>query len=150
MFIQANPKTRQVDFVETDNIKILTFLNQSMTVLGKGTKVRTFFLSADIFAQIKTYIDENELTDEEFLFFAEDKSISITRMQAFRIIRIAAKRAKVDPIPSPHWFRHSSATHAIENGAPIHFVQHSLGHASINTTGKYLHATSTASKKFNG
>lgn len=116
-----------------------------MTVLGKGTKVRTVYLPEDIFEEIRSYIDEYQLTDDDFLFYAENKSIPITRMQAFRIIRTAAKRAKVDPVPSPHWFRHSSATHAIENGAPIHVVQHSLGHASINTTGKYLHAMPTAS-----
>jgi integrase/recombinase XerD len=116
-----------------------------MTVLGKGTKVRTVFLPEDIFGDIKTYIDSNQFSDDEFLFFTKLKSIPLTRMQAYRIIRTAAKRAKIDPLPSPHWFRHSSATHAIENGAPIHVVQHSLGHASINTTGKYLHAAPTAS-----
>lgn len=116
-----------------------------MTVLGKGTKVRTVFLPEDIFLEIKSYIDKNKFSDNEFLFFVKEKSTPITRMQAYRIIRTAAKRAKVEPLPSPHWFRHSSATHAIENGAPIHIVQHSLGHASINTTGKYLHATPTSS-----
>lgn len=116
-----------------------------MTVLGKGTKVRTVFIPEDIFSDVESYISSVRLGDDEFLFFAKEKSIPITRMQAFRIIKSAAKKAKVDPLPSPHWFRHSSATHAIENGAPIHVVQHSLGHTSINTTGKYLHATPTTS-----
>jgi len=116
-----------------------------MTVIGKGTKVRTVFLPGDIFEQVKLFIEEEKFHDENFLFSGKEKSTSLTRMQAFRIIKLAAVRAKVDPLPSPHWFRHSSATHAIENGAPIHVVQHSLGHASINTTGKYLHATPTSS-----
>lgn len=116
-----------------------------MTVLGKGTKVRTVFLPEDIFSEVNSYIETSSLNDKEFLFFSKSKVIHMTRMQAFRVIKAAAKKANVDPLPSPHWLRHSSATHAIENGAPIHVVQHSLGHASINTTGKYLHAAPLAS-----
>ncbi len=116
-----------------------------MTVLGKGTKVRTVFLPDDIYAEVESFISTTDLNDEQFLFFVKDKTVPLSRMQAFRIVKSAAKKAKIAPLPSPHWFRHSSATHAIENGAPIHVVQHSLGHASINTTGKYLHATPTTS-----
>jgi integrase/recombinase XerD len=46
---------------------------------------------------------------------------------------------------SPHWLRHSHATHALERGAPIHLVAATLGHASVATTGKYLHACPTDS-----
>lgn len=42
--------------------------------------------------------------------------------------------------PSPHWLRHSHASHALAKGAPIHYVQHTLGHASLATTGLYAHA----------
>jgi len=41
---------------------------------------------------------------------------------------------------TPHWFRHSNASHALDNGAPIHVVAASLGHKSIMTTMRYLHA----------
>jgi integrase/recombinase XerD len=103
------------------------------------------FLPEDIHLKVADYMASHRLNEEDYLFHAKDKRVPLTRMQAFRIIKAAAKTAKIDPLPSPHWFRHSSATHAIENGAPIHVVQHSLGHASINTTGKYLHATPTSS-----
>ena len=46
---------------------------------------------------------------------------------------------------SPHWLRHAHATHALERAAPIHTVQATLGHASVATTGKYLHARPTDS-----
>ena len=46
---------------------------------------------------------------------------------------------------SPHWLRHAHATHALERGAPIHIVQANLGHASVATTGRYLHARPTDS-----
>ena len=41
---------------------------------------------------------------------------------------------------SPHWLRHAHATHSLERGAPIHLVQATLGHATVATTSRYLHA----------
>jgi integrase/recombinase XerD len=118
-----------------------------MTVLGKGTKVRTVYVPEDIYLELKQYFIDQNLADSEFIFQSKGRDITlpITRMQAWRIVKQAAKKAKIDPLPSPHWFRHSSATHAIENGAPIHVVQHSLGHSNIQTTSHYLHATPTKS-----
>jgi integrase/recombinase XerD len=121
-----------------------------MTVIGKGTKVRTIYVPDDIFTEISLYFKKVNLNHDDFIFQSEEKlpglvSKAISRMQAFRIVKQAAKNAKVDPLPSPHWFRHSSATHAIENGAPIHVVQQSLGHSSIQTTSHYLHAAPTKS-----
>ncbi len=96
-----------------------------MTVLGKGTKVRTIFLPQDIFAEIEEFMGAINLAEEDYLFHGKGKSTPLTRMQAFRIIKSAAKKAKVDPLPSPHWFRHSSATHAIEN-TPFKSLESSL------------------------
>jgi integrase/recombinase XerD len=60
--------------------------------------------------------------------------------QVHRIVQAAAKRAGVDGAVSPHWLRHAHASHALDRGAPIHLVQATLGHASVATTGRYLHA----------
>jgi len=46
---------------------------------------------------------------------------------------------------SPHWLRHAHALHSLERGAPIHLVQATLGHTSVATTGRYLHARPTDS-----
>jgi len=60
--------------------------------------------------------------------------------QAWRIVRAAASRAGVQGQVSPQWLRHCHASHALDRGAPIHLVQATLGHASVSTTGRYLHA----------
>ncbi len=110
-----------------------------MTVVGKGVKVRTIFIPEGFFNEVKLYIKEN-CNEDGYLFFDIEYNKPISRFQALRIIKSAAKKAKVNPIPSPHWFRHTNATHSLEMGAPIHVVQATLGHSSITTTGKYLHA----------
>ena len=54
----------------------------------------------------------------------------------------AGERVNVEGV-SPHWFRHAHASHALDNGAPIHVVQATLGHASLATTGRYTHVQPT-------
>jgi site-specific recombinase XerD len=61
-------------------------------------------------------------------------------LAVLRIVRQAAERAGIQAAVSPHWLRHAHASHALDRGAPIHLVQATLGHASITTTGRYLHA----------
>jgi integrase/recombinase XerD len=55
-------------------------------------------------------------------------------------VRQAARRAGLALPVSPHWLRHAHASHALDRGAPLHLVQATLGHTSIATTGRYLHA----------
>jgi len=62
-----------------------------------------------------------------------------------RVVWRAARRAGIEGKVSPHWLRHAHATHALDRGAPIHLVQATLGHASVATTGRYLHARPTDS-----
>jgi integrase/recombinase XerD len=57
-----------------------------------------------------------------------------------RIARRAVRRAGIEAVVSLHWLRHARASQALDRGAPIHLVQTTLGHASIATTGRYLHA----------
>jgi len=60
-------------------------------------------------------------------------------------VRKAARDAGILADVSPHFLRHAHASHALDRGAPIHLVQATLGHASVATTGKYLHARPTES-----
>jgi integrase/recombinase XerD len=56
-----------------------------------------------------------------------------------RIVRAAALKAGIDAPVSPHWLRHAHASHALERGAPLHLVQHTLGHSQIQSVAVYLH-----------
>lgn len=60
--------------------------------------------------------------------------------QVWRIVGRPAWRAGIGKAVSTHWLRHAHASHALDRGAPIHLVQSTLGHASVATTGRYLHA----------
>lgn len=75
----------------------------------------------------------------------------LSTVQAWRIVRKAAAAAGISLDVSPHWLRHAHASHALDRGAPISLVQATLGHASVATTGKYLHARpSESSGKYLG
>jgi integrase/recombinase XerD len=56
------------------------------------------------------------------------------------IVRKIAKAAGVQGAVSPHWLRHSHASHSLERGATVAEVRDTLGHGSIATTSAYLHA----------
>ncbi len=75
----------------------------------------------------------------EDLVFLSPKGCPLSTVQAWRIVRAATERIGL-PKVSPHWLWHAHASHALERGAPIHLVQATLGHESVETTGKYLHA----------
>jgi integrase/recombinase XerD len=68
--------------------------------------------------------------------------------QVRRIVYAAARKAGLEQKVSPHWMRHAHASHALDRSAPIHLVQATLGHASVSTTGRYLHARPTESSSF--
>ena len=64
---------------------------------------------------------------------------ALSRVSVFNMVKAAALHAGVTKDISPHTFRHSFATHLIENGADLRVVQEMLGHESILTTEIYTH-----------
>jgi len=108
-----------------------------ITVFGKGGKTRTILLDNHIY---KDLVSIRGRCGPDDPVFRSHKGGFLDPSQIWRIVRNAARRAGIDVDVSPHWFRHAHASHALERGCPIHLVQATLGHASVATTGRYLHA----------
>jgi integrase/recombinase XerD len=109
-----------------------------VTVFGKGGKTRAVQLPASV-AQLLTNL-RGQTGEDAPVFASRKHGAALGPLAVLRIVRQAARRAGLAAAVSPHWFRHAHASHALDRGAPIHLVQATLGHASIATTGRYLHA----------
>jgi len=108
-----------------------------ITVFGKGGKTRTVLMPEYVWNAVQSLRKEAKDTDP---VFRSRKGGHLDESQVWRIVRKASERAGIEKKVSCHWMRHAHASHALDHGAPIHLVQATLGHSSIATTGKYLHA----------
>ena len=113
-----------------------------VTVFGKGNKTHSVLLPLSIWLELTAY--RNGSADEQPLFKSR-KGNHLCPSQILRIVKKSASRAGISKAVSPHWFRHSHASHALDHNAPIHLVQQTLAHSSVATTGRYLHARPTDS-----
>lgn len=113
-----------------------------ITVFGKGGKTRTVLMPQSVWEAImKLRVSDSS----EAPVFRSRKKGHLDESAVWRIVKKASERAGIDKNVSCHWFRHAHASHALDRGCPIHLVQATLGHSSISTTGKYLHARPTDS-----
>ena len=113
-----------------------------VTVFGKGGKTRAVLLPGTVWGELAGL---RGAAGPDAPVFRSRRGGHLTQPQVWRIVRAAARRAGLEEAVSPHWLRHAHASHALDRGAPIHLVQQTLGHASVATTGKYLHARPTDS-----
>jgi site-specific recombinase XerD len=116
-----------------------------ITVFGKGGKTRTVLLKPKVWSQLLAIRGDAKAIDP---VFRSRKGGPLDASQVRRIVYAAARTAGLEQKVSPHWMRHAHASHALDRSAPIHLVQATLGHASVSTTGRYLHARPTESSSF--
>jgi integrase/recombinase XerD len=107
-----------------------------LTLHGKGHRTRHVFIPV-YSAALLNALHRVRLSVYVFETRAGRK---LAERDVQRVLRAAQQRASIDKQVSPHWLRHSHATHAARRGAPVHLVQQTLGHASLSTTSMYLHA----------
>ena len=111
------------------------------TVFGKGGKTRVVLLSANTWRQVRELRGEVTVNvHSDAPVFRSRKGGPLDASAVHRIVKAAAERAGLPASVSAHWLRHALASHSLERGAPIHLVQATLGHASVATAGRYLHA----------
>jgi len=83
----------------------------------------------------------------KILYFLNRRGKQLTRAMIFTIVKNLGEKSKIEKSISPHTFRHSFATHLIENGADLRAIQMMLGHESITTTEIYMHLDKSHLKK---
>ncbi|MCU7614743.1 site-specific tyrosine recombinase XerD [Chryseobacterium sp. GMJ5] len=131
---------------ELIEIKIsnISFKENYIRVNGKGNKTRFVPLAHYTADLLKKYISEirqnNKINKKyEDTLFLNSRGTSMSRVIVFLIIKELTDKAGVSKKISPHTFRHSFATHLLQNGADLRYIQEMLGHSSITTTGIYTH-----------
>lgn len=119
------------------------FVEGYMLVEGKGSKQRLVPLSPQSIRQIELWkVDRNLMKvkkGSEDVLFLNRRGAKLTRAMIFTIVKELAAMAGIRKNVSPHTFRHSFATHLLENGANLRAIQQLLGHESITTTELYTH-----------
>lgn len=111
-------------------------------VVGKGDKQRLVPLGEPAADAIRTYLEDRPAPASravEDILFLNKFGKPLSRVSIFKMVKEQAMAAGVQKEISPHTFRHSFATHLIENGADLRIVQEMLGHESILTTELYTH-----------
>jgi site-specific recombinase XerD len=110
---------------------------------GKGKKDRYTILSDKMVILLEKYWQEYR--PKYWLFEGlHDEKYSTTSIQ--KILRRAVEKSGVNPYATVHTLRHSFATHLLERGTDLRYIQYLLGHSSIETTQIYLHITEKGGK----
>ena len=126
----------------------LFFKEDFIKILGKGNKERLVPIPEYTKEQITNYIKgargfQTIKKGFEDVLFLNNRGSSLTRAMVFQVVKVLAMKANIKQKVSPHIFRHSFATHLLENGADLRSIQMMLGHESITTTEIYMHLDKT-------
>lgn len=108
-----------------------------VTLFGKNDETRAVKLSKATYAELLKLKGKALPTDAVFV---SQKGGHLDASQVLRLVRAAAVRAGISGNVSPHWLRHSHASHSLERGASIALVRDTLGHSSLAITSRYTHA----------
>ena len=135
---------------ELTNLRLsdLYFDEEFIKVTGKGDKQRFVPISKlnrkyiDLYKN-KVRVHQKIVAGHEDFLFLNRRGKQLTRAMIFTIIKRLAEDIGLQKNISPHTFRHSFATHLLENGADLRAIQQMLGHESITTTEVYMHVDRT-------
>jgi len=125
-------------------ISDLFFEEGFIKVIGKGNKQRFVPINTYMIKLIETYrkLVRSSIKPQkgfEDTLFLNRRGKQLSRNMVFMILKELTQKAGISKTVSPHTFRHSFATHLLENGADLRAIQQMLGHESITTTEIYMH-----------
>ena len=109
---------------------------------AKGEKERVVFLHFKLKSILEIYG-----IDKQGLVFKSQRGEKYNERTIQQIVRNAARKAGINKNVGPHSLRHSFATHLLEAGADIRYIQQLLGHKSLRTTQIYTHVANRDIKK---
>jgi integrase/recombinase XerD len=112
-----------------------------VSAFGKGQKRRMVPLGEVAATKIRAWLEVRGRHAKEGAeaLFVSHRGKAMSRVQFWRLVQRYAHAAGIDQAVSPHWLRHSFATHLLVHGADLRAVQTMLGHADISTTEIYTH-----------
>ena len=107
-----------------------------ITVTGKGEKTRAIRLTAPVWQALQELREAAKPNDP---VFQSGSGKAMTRFHISMVVKRSGRRAGIAASVSAHWLRHGHATHAMDAGAPLALIQHTLGHANLTITSRYIH-----------
>jgi tyrosine recombinase XerC len=133
------------------NVADLDFIEEVLTVRGKGNKERLVPVGLPAIEAVRNWLSQRSQlillragrgreVEKEALFL-NGRGSRLTSRSVERLVKAYGERAGITQIVTPHALRHSFATHLLEMGADLRSVQELLGHASLSTTQRYTHLT---------
>ncbi|MDP3058260.1 MAG: tyrosine-type recombinase/integrase, partial [bacterium] len=127
------------------NISSIDRSSNTIKVTGKGGKERIIPFGKEADKTIKCYLQKSRpnLVDDpkETALFVNYRGTRLSARSLGRLVDKYVQQAALKEGVSPHSFRHTFATHLLDNGADLRSVQELLGHASVSTTQGYTHVT---------
>lgn len=138
---------------ELVNIKVrdIDKYNNSIKILGKGSKERIVFYNLNVKRAMELYLSDARRKllknkESEYLFINKNGN-KLSDRYVREIINKVVRKCSIDYNISPHTLRHTFATDMLNNGADLVSVKELLGHSSLNTTSIYTHVTNEQVKR---
>ena len=144
---------RAEELVNLD-VASLDYDDEQVRVEGKGGKTRIVPVGEHALNALRAYAERGRpalsptrsgggtAAGEEPALFLSKSGRRLSTSDVRRRLRVWARHAAVQAGASPHWLRHSFATHLLEGGADLRAIQELLGHASLSTTQVYTRVES--------
>ncbi len=153
MFFSTGLRVSELVALDRENVNLE---RKEFSIIGKGQKVRTVYLTGDCTKSLKKYLElrndnfrpffiNAKKRKDEFEKYGESRRISKTAIEV--MISNRGKFCGITKPVTPHKIRHTFATTLLRNGADIRSVQEMLGHSNISTTQIYTHVVNADLKK---